>query len=224
MRILVVEDEIKTADYISKGLRENNFLVDLAHDGVDGLFLASQYPYDLIILDIMLPKKDGFSVIAELKKIKPDIKVLFLTARDAVDDKVRGLELGADDYMAKPFAFSELLARVRTILRRGAIQSLEQLSIADLKIDIAKHKAYRGNQRLDLSPKEFSLLILLVQRTGEVLSRTLIAESVWDIHFDSDTNIVDVAIRRLRQKVDDGFEKKLIHTIRGRGYVIEERD
>lgn len=224
MRILVVEDEVKTADYISKGLRENNFVVDIMHNGVDGLFSASQYPYDLVILDIMLPKKDGFTVITELKKIKPDIKVLFLTARDAVDDKVKGLELGADDYMAKPFAFSELLARVRTILRRGTVQPLEQLSMADLKIDITKHKAYRGNQRLELSPKEFSLLILLLQRAGEVLTRTFIAESVWDINFDSDTNIVDVAIRRLRQKVDDGFEKKLIHTIRGRGYVIEERD
>lgn len=224
MKILLVEDEIKTSDYIAKGLRENGFTVDTANNGEDGLFLALNHTYDLIILDIMLPKKDGFSVIVELRRSKPEARVLFLTARDDVEDRVKGLELGADDYLVKPFAFSELLARVRSILRRGATQPLDHLSIADLKIDVIKHKAYRGSLRLDLTPKEFALLILLVQRAGEVLSRTLIAECVWDINFDSDTNVVDVAIRRLRQKIDDPFEKKLIHTIRGMGYLLEERE
>lgn len=223
MRILIVEDESKTADYLCKGLRENGFVVDIAIDGEDGLFFATHYHYDLIVLDIMLPKMSGFDILIALRRLNPHVRVLFLTARSDVDDRVKGLELGADDYLAKPFAFSELLARIRTLLRRGVTQTLENLSIADLKVDLVKHKAFRGSERLDLTAKEFKLLVLLMQRSGEVLSRTFIAECVWDINFDSDTNVIDVAIRRLRQKVDDPFEKKLIHTIRGMGYLLEER-
>lgn len=223
MRILVVEDEQKTSAYLNKGLSESGFIVDIASDGVDGLHLATNHPYDLIILDIMLPRLDGWSILVEIRRVMPDARVLILTARDDTDDKVKGLELGADDYLVKPFAFSELLARIRTLLRRGSTQSIDNLNIADLSIDIVKHKAFRGTQRLNLTPKEFALLVLLAQRTGEVLSRTLIAESVWDINFDCDTNVVDVAIRRLRQKVDDPFETKLIHTVRGMGYVLEQR-
>jgi two-component system, OmpR family, copper resistance phosphate regulon response regulator CusR len=223
MRILIVEDESKTAAYLNKGLSESGFMVDIATNGEDGLFLATNHHYDLIILDVMLPKMDGWSIIVDIRRMHPDARVLFLTARDGVEDKVKGLELGADDYLVKPFAFSELLARIRSLLRRGTAQSTDNLNIADLIIDIIKHKATRGSIRLHLTPKEFALLVMLAQRTGEVLSRTLIAESVWDINFDSDTNVVDVAIRRLRQKVDDPFKQKLIHTVRGMGYVLEER-
>jgi two-component system copper resistance phosphate regulon response regulator CusR len=223
MRILIVEDENKTAAYLRKGLAEGGFIVDVSHDGQDGLFQATHNHYDLIILDVMLPKMDGWSILAEIRRSNSNVRVLFLTARDDVEDRVKGLELGADDYLVKPFAFSELLARVRTLLRRGVGQSQDKISVADLMIDLIKHKALRGTTRLDLTPKEFSLLVLLAKHAGEVLSRTLIAERVWDINFDSDTNVVDVAIRRLRQKVDDQFEKKLIHTVRGIGYVIEER-
>lgn len=223
MRILIVEDEHKTAAYLYKGLSESGFIVDIANNGEEGLYLATHHYYDLIILDIMLPKLDGWSILVEIRQQRPDARVLFLTARDDVEDKVKGLELGADDYLVKPFAFSELLARIRNILRRGTAQTTDTLHISDLSIDIIKHKATRNQQRLNLTPKEFALLTLLAQRTGEVLSRTLIAESVWDINFDSDTNVVDVVIRRLRQKVDDPFDKKLIHTVRGMGYVLEER-
>ncbi len=223
MRILIVEDEIKTAEYLCKGLRESGFNVDLASDGEEGFTLATQHHYDLIMLDVMMPKMDGFSVLVKLRRLNPEVRVLFLTARGDIEDKVKGLELGADDYLVKPFAFSEVLARIRCLLRRGFPQAIDNLSVADLKIDTIKHKATRGSVRLDLTPKEFSLLVLLMQRAGEVLSRTLIAESIWNISFDSDTNVVDVAIRRLRQKVDDPFEKKLIHTVRGMGYLLEER-
>lgn len=223
MRLLIVEDEQKTAAYLRKGLIESGFVVDIATNGEDGLFLATHHPYDLIILDVMLPKLDGWTVIKELRRHDPHARVLFLTAKDGIEDRVKGLELGADDYLVKPFAFSELLARIRSLLRRGSIPSTENLTIADLTIDIIKHKATRGHLRLNLTPKEFALLVLFAQRPGEVLSRTLIAESVWDINFDSDTNVVDVAIRRLRQKVDDSFDNKLIHTVRGMGYVFEER-
>lgn len=223
MHILVVDDESKIADYLSKGLRESGFIVDVANDGEDGLHLATHHPYDLIILDVMLPKRDGFSVIVELRRINPSVRVLFLTAKDTLEDKVKGLELGADDYLGKPFAFSELLARVRTLLRRAPVVQADHITLSDLVIDVLKHKATRGNERLDLTPKEFALLMLFIQRRGEVLSRTYISESVWDINFDSDTNVVDVAIRRLRQKLDDPFDKKLIHTVRGMGYILEER-
>ncbi|MBX3709173.1 MAG: heavy metal response regulator transcription factor [Gammaproteobacteria bacterium] len=223
MRILIVEDENKTAAYLKKGLSESGFIVDIATNGEDGLYLATHHHYDLIVLDVMLPKVSGWSIIVEIRRMYPDARVLFLTARDDVEDKVKGFELGADDYLVKPFAFSELLARIRSLLRRGTTQLSDNLCISDLTIDILKHKATRNSQRLNLTPKEFALLVMLAQREGEVLSRTLIAESVWDINFDSDTNVVDVAIRRLRQKVDDPFEKKLIHTVRGMGYVFEER-
>jgi two-component system copper resistance phosphate regulon response regulator CusR len=224
MRLLIVEDENKTAAYLSKGLTENGFIVDVANDGEEGLFLATNQHYDLIILDVMLPKVDGWTIISEIKNRLLSVRVLFLTARDDIEDRVKGLNLGADDYLVKPFAFSELLARVRSLLRRDMNNpSLDNISVADLKVDLIKHKAFRGSERLDLTPKEFALLTLLMQRTGEVLSRTLISELVWDINFDSDTNVIDVAIRRLRNKIDDPFQKKLIHTVRGIGYVLEER-
>jgi len=223
MKLLVVEDEKKTAAYLHKGLGENGFVVDVASQGEEGLHLARTGEYDLLILDIMLPERDGWSVIAELRRAGKQTPVLFLTARDAVQDRVKGLELGADDYLIKPFAFSELLARVRSILRRGPSRQPETLRIGDLELDLLRHKATRSGQRLDLTPKEFLLLSLLARRSGEVLSRTLIAEQVWDMNFDSDTNVVDVHVRRLRAKVDDPFERKLLHTVRGMGYVLEER-
>lgn len=223
MRILIIEDESKTAAYLCKGLIESGFVVDVAKDGQDGLFRATQHHYDLLILDVMLPKLDGWSVMAEIKRLRLPVRVLFLTARDDIEDRVRGLELGADDYLVKPFAFSELIARVRSVLRRITTQPADNIRIADLRIDLIKHKATRGLTRLILTPKEFTLLVLLAQNPGEVMSRTLIAERVWDINFDSDTNVVDVAIRRLRVKVDDPFPVKLIHTVRGMGYVCEER-
>ena len=223
MRILIVEDERKTATYLHKGLSESGFVVDTANRGDDGLHLALTQDYDLVILDVMLPERDGWSVLAAIRQAGKQTPVLFLTARDAVTDRVKGLELGADDYLVKPFAFSELLARVRSILRRGPSRQPETVRVEDLELDLIRHKATRASQRLDLTPKEFALLSLLARRQGEVLSRTLIAEQVWDMHFDSDTNVVDVAVRRLRAKVDDAFPRKLIQTVRGIGYVLEER-
>lgn len=222
MKALIVEDENKTGDYLRKGLGENGFNVDLATNGVDGLHLALTGNYDIIVLDVTLPGKDGWNVLLELRRSQ-QTPVIFLTARDKVDDRVKGLELGADDYLVKPFAFSELLARIRTLLRRGKIQQAEVLHIADLELDPVRRKAMRGQTRIDLTAKEFSLLHLFLRRQGEVLSRTYIAEQVWDMNFDSDTNVVEVAMRRLRAKIDDNFDNKLIHTIRGMGYVLEER-
>ena len=223
MKLLITEDEAKTASYLRKGLEENGFVVDLAATGEDGLHLAETGSYDLLILDVMLPGRDGWSVIEDLRRRGILTPVLFVTARDAVHDRVKGLELGADDYLVKPFAFSELLARVRTILRRGPVRQLSVLTVADLELDLIRHRAMRSGTHLDLTPKEFLLLSLLMRRAGEAMSRTLIAEQVWDINFDSDSNVVDVHMRRLRSKVDDPHGKKLIHTVRGVGYVLEER-
>lgn len=224
MRILIIEDEIKTARFLHKGLSENGFIVDMAHDGEDGLFRATHQYYDLIILDVMLPKQDGWSIIRTIKAENKEQRILFLTARDDIEDRVKGLELGADDYLIKPFAFSELLARVRSLLRRGTVTLADKFCIDDLTIEMAKHKVTRNNQRISLSPKEFALLVFFAQHKGEVLSRTLIAERVWDINFDCDTNTIDVAVRRLRQKIDEPFDGKLIQTIRGVGYVFGEPD
>lgn len=223
MKILIVEDETKTSAFLKKGLEENGFSADVADDGNDGAYLARKGHYDLIILDVMLPGQDGWSVLRTLRQQRYPIPALFLTARDSVPDRVHGLELGADDYLVKPFAFSELLARIRTILRRGPMRQFLLVQVADLEIDSQRHRATRSGRILDLTPKEFLLLALLVRRTGDVISRTVIAEQVWDINFDSGTNVVDVHMHRLRSKVDDPFDIKLIHTVRGIGYVLEDR-
>ncbi|KZC18691.1 MULTISPECIES: heavy metal response regulator transcription factor [Rhodanobacter] len=223
MKILIVEDEPKAAAYLKRGLEESGFVIDCADNGEDGSHLAQTGSYDLIILDVMLPIRDGWSVLTELRRGGMTTPVLFLTARDAVHDRVKGLELGADDYLVKPFAFSELLARVRTLLRRGPARQATVLAVADLEIDLLRHRATRAGVVLELTPKEFLLLAFLMRRAGDALSRTLIAEQVWDINFESDSNVLDVHLRRLRSKVDDPFEKKLIHTLRGVGYVLEER-
>ncbi len=221
MRILIVEDEVKTADYLRKGLSESGFVADVARRGEDGLHLAMTEYYDLIVLDVQLPGRDGWSILQSLRRAGRQAPVLFLTASDTVADRVKGLDLGADDYLVKPFAFSELLARVRSILRRGPARQPEVLRVLDLELDLPHHKAARAGQRLELTPKEFALLSLMARRKGEVLSRTLIAELVWEMNFDSDTNVVDVAIRRLRSKVDDPYSQKLIRTVRGAGYVLD---
>ncbi len=223
MRILVIEDEEKTANYLRKGLTEHAFTVDVTGNGRDGLRLAESNDYCVIILDIMLPGMDGWEVLRTLRSQQKQTPVLFLTAKDAVTDRVRGLELGADDYLVKPFAFSELLARIHTVLRRGPVLRSAILQVADLELDTQALRARRAGTRLDLTPKEFALLSLLMRRQGEVLSRTRIAERIWNIDFESETNVVDVHMRRLRVKVDEPFEKKLIHTVRGVGYVLEER-
>ena len=223
MRILIVEDEAKTGDYLKQGLVEAGFVVDLARNGPDGLHLALTENHDLVILDVMLPGQDGWSVLAGIRRAGKEIPVMFLTARDQVDDRVKGLELGADDYLVKPFAFSELLARVRTLLRRGnKTPATPFLRAADLELDLLRRRVSRAGKRIDLTAKEFALLELLLRRQGEVLPRSLIASQVWDMNFDSDTNVIEVAMRRLRAKVDDAFEPKLIHTVRGMGYVLED--
>ncbi|MDC6177057.1 heavy metal response regulator transcription factor [Ralstonia solanacearum] len=223
MKLLVVEDEAKTGQYLQQGLTEAGFVVDLARNGTDGSHLALTGDYDLLILDVMLPDVDGWQILQSLRHAELGTPVLFLTARDSVADRVKGLELGADDYLVKPFAFAELLARVRTLLRRGsAPASAERIQVADLVLDLSRRRASRAGQKIALTSKEFSLLELLVRRSGEVLPRSLIASQVWDMNFDSDTNVIDVAIRRLRAKIDDNFEPKLIHTVRGMGYVLED--
>jgi len=222
VKILVVEDEKKAAAYLRKGLVENGFVVDVASDGDDGLQLARTGEYEIVVLDVMLPGRDGWSVLGELRRAGSQTPVLFLTAKDGLPDRVKGLNLGADDYLVKPFAFSELLARIRSILRRGPSRQPEMLKRADLEIDLVRHRVARGGKKLDLTPKEFALLTLLTRRAGEVLSRTAIAEQVWDMNFDGGTNVVDVHVRRLRSKVDDPFDRKLIHTVRGMGYVLDE--
>ena len=221
MRILVIEDESKTANFLKRGLGEAGFVVDVAGDGLEGLHLAQEVEFDLIILDVMIPRLEGWQVLMRLRQAGRQTPVLFLTARDAVHERVQGFELGADDYMVKPFAFSELLARVRSLLRRTPARPQETIRIADLEIDMLRQRATRAGQRLDLTSKELLLLSLLARRAGEVLSRTRIAEAVWDMNFDSDTNVVDVNVRRLRSKVDDPFPLKLIRTVRGAGYVME---
>jgi two-component system copper resistance phosphate regulon response regulator CusR len=223
VKILIVEDEPKTGEYLRQGLNEAGFVADLAANGSDGLHLALHGEYDLVILDVMLPELDGWQVLASLRRRGLVMPVLFLTARDQVEDRVKGLELGADDYLVKPFSFAELLARVRTILRRGRGGGLDSnvLRVADLELDLLRRRVTRGGKRIDLTAKEFGLLELLMRRQGEVLPRSLIASQVWDMNFDSDTNVIEVAMRRLRLKVDDGQSVKLIQTVRGMGYVLE---
>lgn len=226
MKILVVEDEIKTGEYLQQGLRESGFNTDLARNGVDclHLVLTDESQYDLIILDVMLPGLDGWKVLETLRLSGKEIPVLFLSARDQVEDKVKGLELGADDYLIKPFSFSELLARIRTLLRRHQKKpESTTIRVADLELDLLKRRAIRSGHRIELTAKEFSLLELLMRRRGEVLTRSLIASQVWDMNFDSDTNVIEVAIKRLRRKVDDPFTLKLIHTLRGMGYTLEDK-
>jgi len=222
MRILVVEDDIGTGDYLKKGLGEAGYGVDLARTGTDGLFRALEQDYDAIVLDVMLAGLDGWQIIEVLRK-KSDVPILFLTARDGVQDRIHGLELGADDYLIKPFSFTELVLRLRTLLRRGPAREADHYAIADLQLDVLRRRAVRQDQVIPLTNKEFMLLHLLVRREGEVLSRTQIASQVWDMNFDSDTNVVDVAIKRLRAKLDRPFDVKLIHSVRGIGYVCEPR-
>ena len=222
MRILLVEDDTRTGDYLKKGLGESGYQVDWAQHGADGLHLALEQRYDLIVLDVMLPGIDGWQIIEVLRK-KQDVPILFLTARDQLQDRIRGLELGADDYLVKPFSFTELLLRIRTVLRRGVVREADHFHLADLELDLLRRRVTRQGQPITLTNKEFALLHLLLRREGEVLSRAQIASEVWDMNFDSDTNVVDVAIKRLRAKIDHPYENKLIHTVRGIGYLCEVR-
>ena len=226
MKILIVEDEPKTGKYLQQGLTESGFITNLATNGNDGLYDALSCQYDLLILDVMLPELNGWQILQTLRKNKNETPVIFLTARDQIEDRVKGLELGADDYLIKPFAFSELLARIRSILKRGNFASAESrnLVIADLQLDLLRRRVSRSGKNIALTAKEFSLLELFMRRQGEVLSRALIASQVWDMNFDSDTNVIDVSIRRLRNKIDVDFEPKLIQTVRGMGYVLEIPD
>jgi two-component system copper resistance phosphate regulon response regulator CusR len=222
MKILIVEDEPKTGDYLKQGLTEAGFVVDLARDGWEGLELAKAGHYEVAILDVMLPGLSGWQVLEGMRRAGLETPVMFLTARDQVEDRVKGLELGADDYLVKPFAFAELLARVRSLARRGrSVLEPASLGVADLELDLLRRRAVRAGQRIDLTAKEFGLLELFLRHLGEVLPRSLIASQVWDMNFDSDTNVIDVAVRRLRLKIDEGHDLKLIHTVRGMGYVLE---
>ncbi len=220
MRILIVEDEKKVAGFIKKGLEEETYAVDAAHDGEEGLHLAKEGCYDLVILDLMLPKMDGLEVLSELRKGKKDVPILLLTAKDTVEDRVTGLNKGADDYLTKPFAFSELLARVRVLLRRGKAEVKTELQIADLSLNLVSHKVNRGGEEVELTSKEYSLLEYFMRNQGKVLTRTMIAEHVWDYNFDTFTNVIDVYVNHLRKKVDKGHSKKLLHTLRGVGYIM----
>ena len=226
MKILVVEDEVKLAEYLRKGLTEEGFTVDVANNGIDGLHLAIEGQHDVIVLDRMLPGIDGLGVLAALRQSK-QTPVLMLTALSRVEDRVTGLQGGADDYLVKPYAFSELVARIQVLLRRASPDRGQAeatvLNLANLELDLLRRKATRAGQRLDLTAKEFNLLTLLLRRKGQVLSRTQIAEQVWDMNFDSETNVVEVAIRRLRSKMDQPFDRPLLHTMRGMGYVLEDR-
>ncbi|WP_018926362.1 heavy metal response regulator transcription factor [Pseudomonas umsongensis] len=222
MKLLLAEDEPRIGTYVQQGLNEAGFNVDLVITGSNALQHALNDAYDLLILDVTMPGLDGWEVLRMVRAAGKNVPVLFLTARDRVEDRVKGLELGADDYLIKPFAFSELLARVRSLLRRGSsAPSQSHIKIADLEIDLMKRRALRGGKRIDLTAKEFALLELLLRRRGEVLSKSLIASQVWDINFDSDTNVIEVAIRRLRAKIDDDFDLKLISTVRGMGYMLD---
>jgi two-component system copper resistance phosphate regulon response regulator CusR len=222
MRILIVEDEAKMVSYLRKGLTEASFTVDTASNGQDGLFAALHEDFDVVVLDVMLPQLDGFEVLRRLRE-KKSTPVLLLTARDTVEDKVKGLELGADDYLAKPFAYAEFLARIRSLLRRSPRGARDIIQIADMEVELIKRRVRRGSTRIDLTAQEFALLQLLAERQGEVLTRTFITSQLWDMNFDSDTNVVDVAVKRLRAKMDTPFERKLLHTVRGMGYVLEDR-
>jgi heavy metal response regulator len=222
MRILIVEDEPKFANHVMQALVESGFVVDIACDGIVGKHMALEGSYDLMLLDVMLPGIDGFGVLQAVRE-KKDFPIILLTARDTVEDRVKGLQMGADDYVVKPFALPELLARVQALLRRGHVQDLTVMQLGDLQLDLVRHRATRSGRRLDLSAQDFKLLALFLHRQGQVLSRTILAEQVWDINFDCDSNVVDVAVRRLRQKIDDPFPVKLLHTVRGAGYVMETR-
>ena len=221
MRVLVVEDHKKISSFIVKGLKAESYAVDVAYDGDEGLAMAQMDEYDLIILDIMLPEKSGYEVTKQLREYSIKTPILMLTAKDELEDKVKGLDLGADDYLTKPFMFEELLARIRALFRRGGMSSGSKLSIADLTLDPVTHDVFRSNKKIELTAKEYGLLEYLLRTKGRIATRTTIIEHVWDLHFDSDTNLVDVYIRYLRRKIDDNFEPKLIHTVRGVGYLMK---
>ncbi|MDP3709608.1 MAG: heavy metal response regulator transcription factor [Polaromonas sp.] len=222
MRILTVEDEPKFAAHIKQALVDIGFVVDIARDGIEGKHMALEGSYDLMLLDVMLPGIDGFGVLQAVRE-KKDFPIILLTARDTVEDRVKGLQMGADDYVVKPCALPELLARVQALLRRGHVQDLAVLQLGDLQLNLVKHRATRSGKRLDLSAQDFKFLALFLRRQGQVLSRTVVAEKIWDISFDCDSNVVDVAVRRLRKKIDDPFPVKLLHTVRGVGYIMEAR-